>query len=238
MYGITENIYYSQLSSVAIFLQPEPVSRRIIQRKDCVLSLPMCCLLAVFPSLPGVNEVRSYLACTIDATVLKQMLKKHDVRAWTGFMCLRTDSTGKFLLAREWSFRLDGSIDELSHKHVSNRAFLRIAVHNYCSWNGVVKQSRNVTKCGESVTLMRETCSILPWACCYGHKTFWRRLSFGSASIKQCKCFYKTRSTQAQRDKHWQTNILERRCLKCSHFACKTWSKNTIGVFWYALPCS
>jgi hypothetical protein len=39
MYSKTENIYYSQLSSVAILLQPEPVSRRIIQRKDCVLSL-------------------------------------------------------------------------------------------------------------------------------------------------------------------------------------------------------
>jgi hypothetical protein len=37
MYSITENIYYSQLS-VAILLQPEPVSHRIIQGKGCVLS--------------------------------------------------------------------------------------------------------------------------------------------------------------------------------------------------------
>jgi hypothetical protein len=39
MYSITENIYYSQLSSVAILLQPEPISHRIIQGNDCVLSL-------------------------------------------------------------------------------------------------------------------------------------------------------------------------------------------------------
>jgi hypothetical protein len=38
MYSITENIYYSQLSSVALLLQPEPVSHRIIQGKNCVLS--------------------------------------------------------------------------------------------------------------------------------------------------------------------------------------------------------
>jgi hypothetical protein len=66
MYSITENIYYSQLSSVAILLQPEPVSHRIIQRKDWVLSssvlssfrlpLPPTCLLLT------VNEDRSYFA--------------------------------------------------------------------------------------------------------------------------------------------------------------------------------
>jgi hypothetical protein len=39
MYSITENIYYSQLSSVEILLQPEPVSHRIIQANDCFLSL-------------------------------------------------------------------------------------------------------------------------------------------------------------------------------------------------------
>jgi hypothetical protein len=39
IYSITENIYYSQLSSVAILLQPEPVSHRIIQGNDCFLSL-------------------------------------------------------------------------------------------------------------------------------------------------------------------------------------------------------
>jgi hypothetical protein len=38
MYSITENIYCSQLSSVAILLQPEPVSHSIIQGKDCVFS--------------------------------------------------------------------------------------------------------------------------------------------------------------------------------------------------------
>jgi hypothetical protein len=69
MYSITENIYYSQLSSVAIFLQPEPVSHRIIQGNDCVLSLyvlssfglplPPTCLLVT------VNEARSYFASTV-----------------------------------------------------------------------------------------------------------------------------------------------------------------------------
>jgi hypothetical protein len=38
MYSITENIYCTQLSSVVILLQPEPVSHRIIQANNCVLS--------------------------------------------------------------------------------------------------------------------------------------------------------------------------------------------------------
>jgi hypothetical protein len=49
MYSITENIYYSELSSVAILLQPEPVSHRIIQGNDCFLSL--CAI--VFRSPPA-----------------------------------------------------------------------------------------------------------------------------------------------------------------------------------------
>jgi hypothetical protein len=53
MYSITENIYYSQLSSVAILLQPAPVSHRIIQGNDCVLS-PFVLSLSVSPSLPRV----------------------------------------------------------------------------------------------------------------------------------------------------------------------------------------
>jgi hypothetical protein len=40
VYSITENIYYSQMSSIAILLQPESVSHRIIQGKGlCCLSL-------------------------------------------------------------------------------------------------------------------------------------------------------------------------------------------------------
>jgi hypothetical protein len=68
MYSITGNIYYSQLSSVAILLQPEPVSHRIVQRKywvlsphtlsPCGLPLPPTCLLIT------VNEARSYFAST------------------------------------------------------------------------------------------------------------------------------------------------------------------------------
>jgi hypothetical protein len=69
MYSITENIYYSQLSSVAILLQPETVTHRIVQGKDCVLSphvlppcglpLPPACLLVT------VNEARSYFASAV-----------------------------------------------------------------------------------------------------------------------------------------------------------------------------
>jgi hypothetical protein len=67
MYSITENIYCSQLSSVAILLQPGPVSHRII--RDCVFSpsvlssfglpLPPTCLLLT------VSEARSNFASTI-----------------------------------------------------------------------------------------------------------------------------------------------------------------------------
>jgi hypothetical protein len=76
MYSITENIYYSRLSSVAILLQPEPVSHRIIQGNDrvlspCVLSscglpLPPTCLLVT------VNEARSYFASTVGIKSFKR----------------------------------------------------------------------------------------------------------------------------------------------------------------------
>jgi hypothetical protein len=67
MYSITENIYYSQLSSVAILLQPEHVFTSYSTRKDVVLcpnmlspcGLPPTCLLVT------VNEARSYIASTV-----------------------------------------------------------------------------------------------------------------------------------------------------------------------------
>jgi hypothetical protein len=69
MYSITENICYSQLSSVALLLQPESVSHRIIQGKDWVLSpyvLSSFCLPLPSTCLPvTVNEARSYFASTI-----------------------------------------------------------------------------------------------------------------------------------------------------------------------------
>jgi hypothetical protein len=69
MYSITENIYYSQLSSVAILLQPEPVSHRIIQGKHCVLSLSVlssrCLPLPPACLLLTANEARSYFASTV-----------------------------------------------------------------------------------------------------------------------------------------------------------------------------
>jgi hypothetical protein len=69
VYNITENIYYSQLFSVAIFLQSEPVSHRIIQGKDCFLSpyVLSSCGLPLPPKCRRltVNEARSYFASTI-----------------------------------------------------------------------------------------------------------------------------------------------------------------------------
>jgi hypothetical protein len=66
MYSITENIYYSQLSSVAILLQPKPVTHSIIQEKDWVLSPHVLspCGLPLNPTclLVTVNEARSYFA--------------------------------------------------------------------------------------------------------------------------------------------------------------------------------
>jgi hypothetical protein len=69
MRSITESIYYTQLSSVAILLQPEPVSHRIIQENDCVF--PPCVLSSFGLPLPPtclvltVSEARSYFASTI-----------------------------------------------------------------------------------------------------------------------------------------------------------------------------
>jgi hypothetical protein len=69
MYSITENIYYSQLSSVAMLLQPEPVSHRIIQGKVWVLSpyVLSSCGLPLAPTclLVTVNEAHSYFTSTI-----------------------------------------------------------------------------------------------------------------------------------------------------------------------------
>jgi hypothetical protein len=72
MYSITEHIYYSQLSSVAILLQPEPVSHRIIQGNDFIfspfvlssfgLSLPPTYLVLT------VTEARRYFASTVHVT--------------------------------------------------------------------------------------------------------------------------------------------------------------------------
>jgi hypothetical protein len=69
MYSITENIYYSQPSPVALLLQPEPATHRIIQGKHCVLTpyVLSSCGLPLPPTylLVTVNEARSYFASTI-----------------------------------------------------------------------------------------------------------------------------------------------------------------------------
>jgi hypothetical protein len=72
MYSITENIYYLQLSSVAILLQPEPVFTSYSTREGlgsphvlspCGLPLPSTCLRVT------VNEARNYFASTITVVV-------------------------------------------------------------------------------------------------------------------------------------------------------------------------
>jgi hypothetical protein len=69
MYSITENIYYLQLSSVAILRQRELVSRRIIQENDCVFSPSVLSSfgLPLPPTCPvlTVSEARSYFASTV-----------------------------------------------------------------------------------------------------------------------------------------------------------------------------
>jgi hypothetical protein len=68
MYSITENIYCSQLSSVAILLQPETVSHRIIQGKDCVFSPVLSSFGLPLPPTCKVltaSEARSYFASII-----------------------------------------------------------------------------------------------------------------------------------------------------------------------------
>jgi hypothetical protein len=92
MYSLTEHIYYSQLSSVAILLQPEPVSHRKIQGNDCVFSpsvlspfglpIPPTCLVLT------VREARSYFACTMVV-----MMESRDVANTAHFRTLHARST-------------------------------------------------------------------------------------------------------------------------------------------------
>jgi hypothetical protein len=76
MYSITENIYYPQLSSVAILLQTEPVSHRIIQGNDCVFSPSVLSSFGLPPPptcvLLTVSEARSYFASIIP-TILQSV---------------------------------------------------------------------------------------------------------------------------------------------------------------------
>jgi hypothetical protein len=96
MYSITENIYYSQLSSVAILLQPELDSHRMIQGNDCVLSLCAVVLRSPPPSHVSTSKqlfcvhYTSILLCTavrklgmldenqiMDLMTLKQVFCEH-----------------------------------------------------------------------------------------------------------------------------------------------------------------
>jgi hypothetical protein len=97
MYSITENIYYSRLSYVALLLQPEPVSHGIIQGKDCVLSpyvlsscgllLPPTCLLVT------VNEARNYFEPTIQW--VRQSSCEVLIKLYSGFFERRAQTTWK-----------------------------------------------------------------------------------------------------------------------------------------------
>jgi hypothetical protein len=80
MHSITENIYYSQLSSVAILLQPERncftscnTSKGLCFLSVCAIvlrSLPPTCLLLT------VNEDRCYFASTVRVCVITPILSK------------------------------------------------------------------------------------------------------------------------------------------------------------------
>jgi hypothetical protein len=73
MYSITENIYYSQPSSIAILLQPEPNcftsynTRKALCSLSLSLSLSLCYCLPLPPTclLLMANEARSYFVSTI-----------------------------------------------------------------------------------------------------------------------------------------------------------------------------
>jgi hypothetical protein len=74
MYSITENIYYSRLSSVAILLQPETncfTSYNTSKWLLCSLSLCACGLpLSLWCLLLTVSEAHSYVASTIPFTAI------------------------------------------------------------------------------------------------------------------------------------------------------------------------
>jgi hypothetical protein len=68
MYSITENIYYSQLSSVAILLQPEPNRFTSYNTRKGLCSLSLCAIVLRSPPpcyADTDNEARSYFAPTV-----------------------------------------------------------------------------------------------------------------------------------------------------------------------------
>jgi hypothetical protein len=62
MYSITENIYYSQLSSVALLLQPEPNCFTSYNTRKGLCSLSLCAIVLRYPTclLLTFKEARSY----------------------------------------------------------------------------------------------------------------------------------------------------------------------------------
>jgi hypothetical protein len=113
MYSITENIYYSQLSSVAILLQPETVFTSY-NTKDwvlsayvlspCGLALPSTCLLVT------VNEARSYFASTVSCTIsapTSSVLTSRTQAACHRLLCLTANvnsvaTTARLLIGHNW----------------------------------------------------------------------------------------------------------------------------------------
>jgi hypothetical protein len=118
MYNITENIYYSQPSSVAILLLPEPVSHHINTRKgscsvylslsvlsSCRLPLPPNCLLVT------ANEARSYFASTIK---IKQRRLATDMQALRGI--------GRIAPTHSWPYtRCVGVVSVTTRPHFNAR---------------------------------------------------------------------------------------------------------------------
>jgi hypothetical protein len=65
MYSITENIYYTQLSPVAILLQPEPNCFTSYNTREWLFFLPLVLSSFGLPLPPTVSEARNYFASTI-----------------------------------------------------------------------------------------------------------------------------------------------------------------------------
>jgi hypothetical protein len=67
MYSIIENIYCSQMSSVSILLQPEPISHRTIQGNGSVFS----------PSVISSFGLPLPLMCLVKLAVILRLLYSH-----------------------------------------------------------------------------------------------------------------------------------------------------------------
>jgi hypothetical protein len=132
MYSITENIYYSQLSSVAILLQPEPnCFTSYNTRKACVLFLSAIVLRSLTPShVSSSNGQRS-----------SQLFCVHYTSKWSflwcvAFMPVRSVviliSAGKHQLTKKLAvdWHWGQSPEEVTGETGSNRRLEKISLRN------------------------------------------------------------------------------------------------------------